>query len=83
MHHSRYVWTSLAVSLANLFWQGWFDGVVFNIYKQHRVGTLASVLALMLAIAAYQQPNRRRSLALVALMIAILEVLAHVMLVPL
>ena len=55
----------------------------FDAYKEHRIGTIAAVLALILAIAAYWQPHRKRSMAVVAMTIAAFIFTAYVLLVPL
>jgi hypothetical protein len=86
MQQSRYAFVSLLVSGIAVLWLGLeilnvplpFDG-----YKQHRIGTVASVLGLILAIAAYWQPNRKRSMAHVAIIVAGLAFVAYFLLVPL
>ena len=81
---SRYGIASLIVSALTVLWfiTNFFE-MPFDPYKHHRIGTVASVLAVILAIAAYRQPNRRRSLAHVAMGVAAFVFLAHVLLVPL
>src|SRR5438045_4514235 len=70
---SRYAFASLVVSAIALLWlvlEILSAPLPFDGYKQHRIGTIASVLGLILAIAAYWQPNRRRTMAHVAITVA-------------
>jgi hypothetical protein len=83
---SRYAFASVVVSGMSIVWLSLtiLDAPLpFDVYKQHRVGTVASVLALILAIAAYRQPNCKRSMAHVAVTVAGLAFFAYVLLVPL
>jgi hypothetical protein len=83
---SRYAWASLAVSAIALLWFALpiVDAPLpFGVYKQHRIGTVASALALILAIAAYRQPNRKRSTAHIAITVAGLVFVAYFLFVPL
>jgi hypothetical protein len=83
---SRYAIASLVVSAIAILWLALaiLDAPLpFDIYKQHRIGTVTSVLALILAIAAYWQPNRKRSMAHAAITVAGLTFLAYFLLVPL
>jgi len=84
--HSRYAFASLLVSGTALLWLALAIGtsrLPFDPYKQHRIGTIASVLALILAIAAYRQPNRRRSMMHVATTLAALAFTAYFLFAPL
>ena len=77
---------SLLVSMVSILWLALEIAGVrlpFDAYKEHRIGTIASVLALILSIAAYWQPHRKRSMAIVAMTIAALIFAAYVLLVPL
>ncbi|MEA2710851.1 MAG: hypothetical protein QOF78_3452 [Phycisphaerales bacterium] len=83
---SRYAFASLVVSGIAVVWLALEIANVplpVDGYKQHRIGTVASVLGLILAIAAYWQPNRKRSMAHVAIMAAGLAFFAYFLLVPL
>src|SRR5262245_49315789 len=83
---SRYSHASLAVSSVAILWLILMVfGILlpFDVYKQYRIGTVASVLALILAIAAYRQPHRKRSLAHTAITLAGVTFFAYVLLVPL
>lgn len=83
---SRYAFASLAVSAIAILWLALeiMDAPLpFDVYKRHRIGTIASVPGLILAIAAYWQPNRKRSMAHVAITVAGLAFLAYFLLVPL
>src|SRR5947208_7784026 len=77
---SRYAFASLAISAIAILWLALaiMDAPLpFDVYKQHRIGTIASVLGLILAIAAYWQPYRKRSMAHVAITVAGLAFLAY------
>jgi hypothetical protein len=77
---SRYAFASLAASVITLLWLGlavMYAALPFDPPKQHRIGSVASVFALILAIAAYRQPNRGRSLAHVAITAAGLTFFAY------
>jgi hypothetical protein len=83
---SGYALASLAVSGSAILWLALAIGnapLPFDGYKQHRIGTVASVLGLVLAIAACWQPNRKRSVAHVAMMLAVLALVGYLLLVPL
>jgi hypothetical protein len=85
---SPYAVASLVVSVLSISWfvlgLGFFDvPLPFDAYKHHRIGTVAAVLALILSVAAYGQPNRKRTLAHAAITLAAMTVLAYVLLVPL
>jgi hypothetical protein len=83
---SRYAVASLAVSAIAILWLALaiMDAPLpFDVYKQHRIGTVASVLGLILAIASYWQPNRRRSMAHVAITVSGLAFFAYFLLAPL
>ena len=83
---SRYAAASLAVSAVSVLW---FALAIFgaplpvDAYKQHRIGTVTSVLALILSIAAYWQPNRKRTTAHAAITVAAIVLLAYFLVVPL
>ena len=55
----------------------------FDVYKRHNIGTVASLLALILAVGAYTQPHRRRGLIHLAVLAAALILAAYVFIVPL
>jgi hypothetical protein len=83
---SRYAFASLVVSGSALLWLVLEIGnapLPFDGFKQHRIGTVATVLGLILAIAAYWQPNRKRSMAHIAITVAGLAFVAYFLLVPL
>jgi hypothetical protein len=83
---SRYAVASLVVSAVAILWLALaiMDAPLpFDVYKQHRIGTVASVLGLILAIAAYWQPMRKRSMAHVAIAVAGLAFFSYFLLVPL
>jgi hypothetical protein len=82
---SHYPIASLVVSGIEILWHALSVAnapLPFDVYKQDLIGTVASVLGLILAIGAYWQPNRKRSLAQVAVTVAALAFIAHVLLVP-
>jgi len=83
---SRYAIASLVVSGIEIVWHTLSileAPLPFDVYKQDRMGTVASVLALILAIAAYCEPNRKRSMAHVAITVAVLSFVSYILLVPL
>jgi len=83
---SQYAFASLVVSAIAILWLALAIVDVplpFDVYKQHRIGTVVSVLSLILAIAAYRQPNRKRSAAHVAITGAGIAFFAYVLLIPL
>ena len=83
---SRYALASLVVSTVAILWlvlEMIEAPLPFDMYKQHRIGIVASVLGVTLAVAAYWQRNRKRSMAHVAIIFAGLVVLAYVLLIPL
>jgi hypothetical protein len=55
----------------------------FDVSKQNRIGTTASVLAVIFAVAAYRQAFRRRGLAHVAITLAGLSFAFAELIVPL
>jgi hypothetical protein len=83
---SRYAFASLLVSAVSVVWLALtllnaplpFDG-----YEQHRIGTVASVLGLILSLGAYWEPNRKRTVAHVAILFAAMVFLAYFWIVPL
>jgi hypothetical protein len=68
------VWLTLAIGTSLL---------PFDAYKQHRIGTIASVFGLILAMAAYRQPIRRRGMTHVAITLAGLTFTAYFLFPPL
>jgi hypothetical protein len=73
VRQSGYAVASLVVSGLSLAWLVMAAvGVAlpFDEYKQERIGATGAVLGLVLAMAAYREPNRRRALAHVALALA-------------
>ena len=87
LQYSPYVVASFIVSAACVFW--WFLSAAgdawmpFNIYKRQEIGTVASVLAVILAIGALLRPNERRPRAYAALAFSVLVFLAYLLIVPL
>ena len=61
---SRYAITSLAVSGLSVLWMAAAFTLPLPVdnYKHHRIGTVASVLALILAFGAYRETNSKRGL---------------------
>jgi hypothetical protein len=82
--NSRYAFASLAVSMIAFAWFALLlmGAAPFNVYKQHRIGGVTAVFAIILAFAAYRSPNRRRSAAHVAMTAAGLALVAYVLLTP-
>ena len=82
---SRYSYASLVLSALSALWLTLAVAgapLSFDPYKQHRVGTIASVLAIILAIAPYRQPDRSREAAHVAVVAAGLVFVAYFLLAP-
>jgi hypothetical protein len=83
---SPYAFASLAVSAAVIVWFALAIGgapLPFDVYKQHRIGGVLAVLALILALGAYRQPNRRRTAAHAAIAAAGLALAAYLDFAPL
>jgi hypothetical protein len=83
---SRFAFASLVVSGIAILWLAlWIENwpLPFDGYKQHRIGMVASVLGLILAFAAYWQPNCKRSMTHVAITVAGLVLVAYFLIVPL
>ncbi len=83
---SHYAFASLAMSALSFLWLALEilnAPLPFSADKQHRIGTIASVLAVILAIAACWQPNRKRPVAYLAFMLSSLTFLAYALLIPL
>jgi hypothetical protein len=85
VEQSGYALASLVVAGLSLAWfaLAFTSGLPFDPRKQHRIGSVASVLAIILAIGAYRQPYRKHALKHVAMTIAGCAFMLYVLIVPL
>ena len=83
--HSGYAIASLVVSALCVLWMA--AGVTLPLpvdnYKHHRIGTIAAILALILAFGAHRAVNRKRSSVRAAWWAGALALLVYVALQPL
>jgi len=86
-HSSPFAVASLVVSIVFalcFFLDFFFDRYLpFDVYKRHNIGTVATLVAVILAVASYSRPNRRRGLTHLATAVAILVFLGYLLIVPL
>jgi CHASE2 domain-containing sensor protein len=83
---SRYAIASLGVSGIEILWHTLSvlcARLPFDVYKQDRIGMVASVLALILAVAALSRQHGKRLMAYVAITVASLSFASYILFVPL
>ncbi|HVV72155.1 MAG TPA: hypothetical protein VHI52_11765, partial [Verrucomicrobiae bacterium] len=72
---SGFAVASIIVACLAVAWQATSDfteGLLpFDLYKQHRIGSVCALVAVALAFAAYRQRFRRRGLAHVAMIVSV------------